>query len=164
MTSIERTVTAIVAMNKDRVIGKDGGIPWHYSEDQKRFKRETIDSTIIMGRKTWESIGSKPLPRRRNIVISSRNITEVESYNSIEEALKHANGEIWIIGGGQIYLASLDYCNAIDITWIPEKVEGEGLIKFPPLDESNWQSGEVMINEIDNRISHQLFSRIDTGD
>lgn len=155
-----KTITAIVAMTEDRVIGKDGGLPWRYPVDLKRFKSKTLDSAIIMGRKTWESIGSKPLPRRRNIVISSRNITEVESYNSIEDALKQVDGEVWIIGGGQIYQASLDYCDAIDITWIPETVDGEGLVKFPLLDESTWQGGDIIINENDCRLSHQVFMRV----
>ncbi len=149
-------------MTKDRVIGKDGDIPWHYSEDLKRFKRKTIDSTIIMGRKTWESIGSKPLPRRRNIVISSRKLKDVECCSSIESALENVEDKVWIIGGGQIYQASLDYCDAVDITWIPETIEGEGIVKFPELDHSQWQAGEVVVNEFDDRLHHQLFSRIAT--
>jgi len=157
-----KTITAIAAMTKDRVIGKDGDLPWHYAEDLKRFKRKTIDSTIIMGRKTWESIGSKPLPRRRNIVISSREIEGVECYDSPETALGNSENDIWVIGGGQIFQATLEWSHAVDITWIPETIEGEGLIKFPPLDKSNWLAGEIKINENDSRLSHQLFTRIVT--
>ena len=157
----QKTITAIVAMNKDRVIGKDGGLPWHYSEDLKRFKRKTIDSTIIMGRKTWESIGSKPLPRRRNIVISSKELNDIECYSSIERTLEQLEGEIWIIGGGQIYQSALKFCHAVDVTWIPETIEGEGLVKFPPLHESTWLAGGIEINEQDGRLSHQLFTRMD---
>ena len=152
-------ISAIVAMTKDRIIGKDGDIPWHYSEDLKRFKRLTVGSIIIMGRKTWESIGSKPLPRRRNIVISRTTLTDIESYNSVEDALKNVKGSVWIIGGGQIYQSAIEFCQTIDVTWIPEKVEGEGLVKFPQLHESNWIAGEIEINENDRRLSHQLFTR-----
>ena len=159
MTSIQKTVTAIVAMTNDRVIGKDGDIPWHYPEDQKRFKRITIDSTIVMGRKTWESIGSKPLPRRRNIIISSRQLENIECYASIERTLEQLEGSIWVIGGGQIYREALKFCDAIDVTWIPETVEGEGLIKFPELDDANWQAQELITNEFDPRLTHQLFIR-----
>ncbi len=146
-------------MTNDRVIGKDGGLPWRYSEDLKRFKRKTIDSTIIMGRKTWESIGSKPLPRRRNIVISSRQFENIECYTSIETALEQLEGQIWIIGGGLIYQATLKFCHAVDVTWIPETVEGQGLVKFPELNESTWQAKELITNEFDQRLTHQLFVR-----
>ncbi len=159
MNQPKRTITAIVGMTKDRVIGKGGALPWRYSEDLKRFKRKTLDSTIIMGRKTWESIGSKPLPRRRNIVISSRVLTDIECYSSIERVLEQLDGQIWIIGGGQIYRTALNYCDAVDVTWIPEKIQGEGLVKFPVLDESQWQPQESVVNEFDPRLIHQLFVR-----
>ena len=158
--SESNSIIAIVAMNKDRVIGKDGGLPWHFSEDLKRFKRKTIDSTIIMGRKTFESIGSKPLPRRRNIVISSNKVRDAECYTSIKNALSHVNGVIWIIGGGQIYNSSLKYCNAVDVTWIPVVINGENLVKFAPLDPAHWHYGDLVVNNNDPRLTHQLFTRI----
>ncbi|MEM7196294.1 MAG: dihydrofolate reductase, partial [Pseudomonadota bacterium] len=80
-------VGALVAMNADRIIGLDGTIPWHHSEDLKRFKRLTTGTVIIMGRLTWESIGSKPLPERKNIVISRSQVDSVECYTSVESAL-----------------------------------------------------------------------------
>ena len=146
-------------MNQERIIGKDGGLPWHYSEDLKRFKRKTIDATVIMGRKTWESIGSKPLPRRRNIVISRKPVANVESYTSIKTAINQVDGDIWIIGGGQIYNSSLEYCNAVDVTWIEVKVDGENLVRFTDLDAEFWDAGEKIVNEDDARLVHQLFTR-----
>ena len=81
-------IGAIVAISANGVIGKDGDLPWHYSEDLKRFKQLTLDSTIIMGRNTWDSLPRKPLPKRRNIVITRRGVEGVENYSSIEEALE----------------------------------------------------------------------------
>jgi len=157
--STSKPITAIVAMNHDRVIGKNGDLPWHYSEDLKRFKRKTIDATVIMGRRTWESIGSKPLPRRRNIVISTNPVTNAECYTSIETAIDQIDDDIWIIGGGLIYNSALKYCDAVDVTWVPEKIEGENLVRFAELDPDLWQAGELVVNENDPRLTHQLFTR-----
>ena len=65
-------------------IGKNGKLPWHISEDLQNFKKLTLESTILMGRKTWESLPIKPLPKRRNIVLSSKKVADVECYTSIE--------------------------------------------------------------------------------
>lgn len=157
--STSKPIAAIVAMNQDRIIGKDGGLPWHYPEDLKRFKRKTIDGTIIMGRKTWESIGSKPLPGRRNIVISRNPLANVECYNSIERAIDQVDGGIWIIGGGLIYNSALKFCDAVDVTWVPEKIEGENLVRFADLEPDLWHAGEIIANEYDSRLMHQLFTR-----
>ena len=77
---------AIVAMTRDNVIGLDGGLPWHYSENLKRFKRRTMGYAVVLGRVTWESIGRKALPGRRNIVISRSAVPGVECYHGIEIA------------------------------------------------------------------------------
>ena len=69
-------------------IGKDGRLPWHISEDLKNFKQITLGSTIIMGRKTWDSLPFKPLPKRRNIVLSSSNISNIEVYHNIEDCIR----------------------------------------------------------------------------
>ena len=156
---MSNSITAIVAMNQDRVIGKDGGLPWHFSEDLKRFKRKTLDATIIMGRKTWQSIGSKPLPGRRNIVLSRHTVANAESYTSIERALAEIDDDIWIIGGGQIYDSALEFCDTVDVTWIPLDVEGENLVRFAELDPDLWHAGEPIVNEYDARLIHQVFTR-----
>lgn len=152
-------ITALVAMTKDRVIGRDGGLPWHYPEDLKRFKHLTLGSTVIMGRKTWESIGCKPLPQRRNIVISRNPVANAECYTSVAQALAVCDSPIWIIGGGEIYTASLDVCTAIDVTWVPDHIEGETLVRFPELDTHVWQAGQIIADEFDARLGHQLFTR-----
>ena len=76
-------------MNEDRVIGRDGTLPWHYSQDLKRFKRLTTGSTIIMGRNTYESIGSKPLPNRDNRVVTRSRFENVACFSSVDDALDH---------------------------------------------------------------------------
>ncbi|CAI8038326.1 Dihydrofolate reductase [Geodia barretti] len=88
-------------MTEDGVIGLGGTLPWHYSADLKRFKRVTLNSTIIMGRKTWDSLPIQPLPERQNIVITRNKSLEVEHYSSLAQAIQVARYErIWFIGGG----------------------------------------------------------------
>ena len=98
----------LVAVSPEGIIGKDNTIPWHYSTDLKRFKRLTISNTIIMGRKTWESLPIKPLPERRNIVITRSSIEGVECFRSIDDALQTCEGDIWFIGGAGIYEEAME--------------------------------------------------------
>ena len=77
----------LVAVSPEGIIGKDNSIPWHYSADLKRFKRLTLGKTVIMGRRTWESLPVKPLPDRRNIVITQSSLEDVECFQSIDNAL-----------------------------------------------------------------------------
>ncbi|MEE9446775.1 MAG: dihydrofolate reductase [Arenicellales bacterium] len=161
-----RIIGAIAAMNKDRIIGLNNAIPWHYSEDFKRFKRVTLNSTIIMGRKTWESLGKKALPKRRNIVISRSKVADIESYTSINEALNQieADEPIWFIGGGQIYQAALGYCNLLDITTVSDDVETTDAIFFPEIDADIWQAQPSEPLTADPRLSVQRFTRIPTAE
>ncbi len=94
----------IAALNKKRVIGHNGKLPWHISEDLKRFKRLTIGHAVLMGRKTFESMG-KPLPDRRNVVLSSKKIPGVETYSTVAAALGALKDQekIFMIGGGKIF-------------------------------------------------------------
>lgn len=121
----------IAAIGKNRVIGSGGKLPWHVSEDLKRFKRLTTGHTVLMGRKTFESIG-KPLVNRRNVVISSKPIPNVETYPSIEAALKAlANEEaVFVVGGGKIYSQLLAKADELYLTLVETTVEGDTF--FPP--------------------------------
>ena len=92
----------LVAVSPEGVIGKDNSIPWHYSADLKRFKRLTVDNTVIMGRNTWESLPVKPLPNRRNIVITRYDIDGIDCFRSIDDALQSCEGNVWFIGGSGI--------------------------------------------------------------
>ncbi|WP_423905938.1 dihydrofolate reductase [Candidatus Spongiihabitans sp.] len=142
---------AIAAMTRENVIGLGGKIPWHYSEDLKRFKRVTLDCTIIMGRLTWESIGCRPLPRRRNIVIGQNPTNNnpvntdpanhVEHFRSIERAIDACAGEnVWIIGGGQIYSAIFSWLRLLDITYVPDVIQSPNATRFPDIDPNQWQT------------------------
>ena len=116
----------IAAIARNRVIGKDGKLPWHISEDLKRFKKLTTGHVILMGRRTFESMG-RQLPNRRHVVITSRSIPSVETYRSIPEALNAlANEEkIFVIGGGQIYAELLDRADELFLTMVDEEVDGD---------------------------------------
>lgn len=136
-----KKISIIVAMSKNRVIGVKNSLPWHISEDLKRFKRLTTGYPIIMGRKTFESIG-KPLPERRNIVISRNQnlkVQDVEVVKSIEDALKICSSEnlIYIIGGEQIYNLAMPYANNIHLTEVNKEVEGDAF--FPEFDKNEWK-------------------------
>lgn len=134
-------VSMIVAMSENRVIGKDGGLPWHLPEDLKRFKKITMGHPIIMGRKTYESIG-RALPGRRNIVISRNSnlqIDGVETTSSLGEALDlvKSEKEVFIIGGAQIYEASLSQADRIYLTEVHQQIHGDAY--FPEINSSQFQ-------------------------
>ena len=154
---------AFVAMTRDRVIGVDGGLPWHYSEDLKRFKARTMGCVMVMGRKTWESIGSKPLPGRRNIVVSRRPVDGAECYISPRAALDACAGEdTWVIGGGQIYRETLDWVEVLDVTWVPDIIDDPDAVRFPEIDPDTWE--ETHREPVgDNGLINVIYRRIDTG-
>ena len=155
------TIGMIAALSPDRVIGRDGDIPWHYPADLKRFKRVTLGSTIIMGRRTWESIGCRALPRRRNLVISRTPRDEVETFASLEAALATCEGEVWLVGGAAIYAAGLAVADVIDITWVPDHVPIEGSIRFPEIDEAIFDAGARTPHPENPRLELQRYSRRD---
>ncbi len=135
-------ISAIVAVAKNNVIGRDNDIPWYLPSDLKYFKKMTLDHHIIMGRKSFESIG-RPLPKRTNIIIT-RNPFFIASNclvtNSVEEALAIAqdNGETeaFIIGGAQIYDLSKQYWDRLYLTEVDLEVEGD--VRFPDFDMTEW--------------------------
>ncbi len=132
-------IKMIAAVSQNMVIGKNNTLPWskHYSEDLKHFKQMTANCNIIMGRNTFESIGSKPLPNRRNIVISSKQL-EIESYPSLLEAIESLKGspleDTWLIGGSSIYKEGMKYAQEIHLTRIPEHIDGDNLVYFPEIE------------------------------
>jgi dihydrofolate reductase len=121
----------IAAIGPNRVIGRAGNLPWHISEDLKRFKRLTTGSTVLMGRKTWESLAG-PLPHRRNIILSSSSLPGVECYPALGDALTALEREerVFVIGGGQIYAETIDVADELFLTLVHHSVEGDTL--FPP--------------------------------
>ncbi len=129
-------INIIVAYSKNRVIGKDNKLIWNLPEDLKRFKKLTTGKTVIMGRKTFESIG-KALPNRENIVITRNEYYIAEGCKialSLDEAISLSTNEIFIIGGSQIYNKALDFANRIYATVIDQEFDGDSF--FPYIDDS----------------------------
>lgn len=140
----------IVAVDKNFAIGKNGDIPWHISADMKYFRSVTSEKSIIMGRKTLESFpGSKPLPKRKNIVLSRDKDLKIEGavvVNSIKEAITEAGNDSFVIGGGEIYKMFLPYVEYAYITKINAEFDADTYMVN--LDnEENWKlfkKGEVL--------------------
>ena len=148
----------LVAVSPEGIIGKDNSIPWHYSVDLKRFKRLTLGKTVIMGRRTWESLPVKPLPDRRNIVITRTSLDDVECFSSIDDALATCEGDVWFIGGAGIYQEALGKADIIDMTLVPDNVSGEGCVGFPKIGDE-WDAGPVEELETDGNLKHQTYTR-----
>jgi len=131
-------VVIIAAVAENGVIGDAGTIPWHISDDLKRFKRLTMGHPIIMGRKTFASLG-KPLPGRRNVVLTrGAPLLGVECFASLDAALK-ACGEatVFIIGGAEIYRLALPLADTLLLTHVHRQVAGD--TKFPDYDHAQWR-------------------------
>tara|TARA_B100000768_G_C11248679_1_gene362999 strand:- start:233 stop:715 length:483 start_codon:yes stop_codon:yes gene_type:complete len=131
-------ISIIVAMSKNRVIGKDNNMPWHLSDDLKNFKKITMDKTIIMGRLTYNSIG-KPLPRRNNIVLSrSLEDSKVTIFGSLDKALNESRNEeeVFIIGGADLYSQTMNIATKLYLTTIRDEISGDKY--FPDFDISKW--------------------------
>ncbi len=128
---------AIAAMAKNRVIGQGGQIPWRIADELRWFKQVTTGHTVLMGRKTWESLG-RPLPNRRNIVITRGEAPQgaevVRDLDALEPgALAGPGQDVYVIGGGEIYARLLPKCEELILTLIPREVEGD--VFFPPFEE-----------------------------
>jgi dihydrofolate reductase len=133
---------AIAAMSRNRVIGVEGRIPWHISEDLKFFKRTTLGHIIVMGRKTYDSLG-KPLPGRENWVVSREaEIPSVRVLRSFEAVEEPSDGRrLYLIGGAQLYAAVLPRCSELLLTRVDREVEGD---TFFPDFENHFDAGEVL--------------------
>ena len=137
-------ISIVVAISENNAIGKDNQLLWHLPADLKHFKNITTGHTIIMGRKTYDSIG-KPLPNRRNIIITRQkdlNLEGVEVVNSLEEALSLSKDEeeVFIIGGAEIYKQSIAVSHRIYLTRIHQEFEADAF--FPELDDESWKEVE----------------------
>jgi dihydrofolate reductase len=121
-------------MSRNRVIGKEGKIPWHIPEDFKWFKKTTLGQSVLMGRKTYESMG-RALPNRRNLVVTrGPDIPGVEIVRDLEAFQpEDYPGDVWVIGGGEIYRQMLPRCESIYLSIIPRIVEGDAF--FPEFED-----------------------------
>lgn len=136
-------VTIIVAMDRRRAIGKGGNIPWKLTTDLRNFRKETLGQTVVMGRKTYESLPEKfrPLPGRENWILSRRgdySIPNVRIFQNIDDVLFAARGrEIYVAGGAEVYKLFLPHASRLVVTHVDTVVEGADTF-FPPLPGRNW--------------------------
>jgi dihydrofolate reductase len=158
---VTNSVAIVAAVSENYVIGKNGTIPWKNSEDLQFFKMITTDHAVIMGRKTFESIG-KPLPNRRNIVVSAKSYTVIpgaEVYPSLIEAIvaaKQTDAEPRIIGGEQIYRQAISIASKLYITWIKENIK-DGDAKFPGICSLDFPQKEILTEN--NKAIYCIYSR-----
>jgi dihydrofolate reductase len=132
------SLTLIAAMDRNRAIGKGGRLPWHLPDDLRRFKALTLGHTVLMGRKTFESIG-RPLPGRRNVVLTRNpnfQVEGVEVVSTLEAGL--AGGEIMVIGGGEVYTLALPLARRMWLTLVDTEIIGADTF-FPEFDPSLWR-------------------------
>jgi len=146
-------ITLIVAVSDNDVIGRDNALPWHLPEDLKRFKRLTMGKPMIMGRRTFESIG-KPLPGRRNIVVTrdaNYRREGVEVVHGADEAVAATAdaAEIMVIGGSELFRLFLPRAGRVHLTRVHAHVEGD--VKWQGLDNGTWEVIESTRHEADER-------------
>ncbi len=139
----QRTLTAIAAFARNRVIGRDNGMAWNLPEDSARFKKVTMGGVLITGRRTHESIGF-PLPGRVTLVVTrdpSYTDERVRIVHSVAEALEalhdYPDRRWWVSGGGEIYRLFWDHLTDLDVTEVHEEPEGD--VKFPEIDPAVWR-------------------------
>ena len=157
-------ISIIVAIARDNAIGRKNSLLWHISEDLKYFKKVTLGHPVIMGRKTFESIG-RPLPGRKNIVVSkSGNISNpsVEAAEDLEELLKSLRRkrkeEYFVIGGASIYAKAMQYAHRLYVTKIYAKADDADAF-FPQIDERLWETLEEspVLHDEENNIDFQFI-------
>lgn len=136
-------ISAIFAISENNVIGKENGLPWHLPADLRYFKKTTLNHPVIMGRKSYESIG-RPLPKRTNIIVTRNKAFKAENVrvaHSLPEAFLIAGelqaDEVFVIGGADLYLSAMPYCDRIYLTLVHAQVEGDTYMEQPDL--SDWK-------------------------
>lgn len=150
----------IAAHDPNLVIGKDGGLPWHYPEDLKHFKNITMGGTILMGRGVFEELNEIPLPGRKNIVLStSRTYKNVDTFDSLDSALDSIKDDVvFVIGGGTVYRQTIDKADKLIITEIHKEFDGDTF--FPEYrNQIGKQWKEVKRDDRDN-LSFVEYERI----
>ncbi|GGU31011.1 dihydrofolate reductase [Lentzea flava] len=134
----------IWAQAPNGVIGRDNAIPWHIPEDLKHFREITAGAAVLMGRLTWESLPPRfrPLPGRRNLVLSRTPQEGAETFDSLEKALADVSGDLWVMGGSAVYAATLPLADRIEVTEVREPFEGDTYapkIDREPVSVGKWQ-------------------------
>ena len=153
-------ITIIAAIGKNNELGKDNQLQWHLPVDLKHCKNLTSGHPIIMGRKTYESIG-KPLPNRTNIVVSRKENWFEEGIlivPSLKDAIKHAkkiNENIFIIGGGEIYRNTIDMADRLEITQVNHQTDAD--VFFPKIDENTWIKTDEIHHPKDENHAYDFY-------
>jgi len=157
-------ITLIAAMSRDRVIGRKGDMPWRLPADLKHFKAVTLGHPVIMGRRTFDSIG-RALPGRRNIVVS-RSVPDLPEgvllASGLEEALAACSDvdRVMVIGGGEIYRQSLALAQCLELTLIDADIDGD--TRFPEFDLRDWELRRMQSRPADDRNAYPMqFLRLD---
>jgi dihydrofolate reductase len=166
-------ISLVVAMSRNRVIGRDNRLPWRMPADMRHFKRLTMDHAVIMGRKTFESLPVKPLPGRTSIVITRRRDYPTDGAmvaSDLNEALaiatdmdrsRHHKGEVFVLGGAEIFALALSAADRIHMTLIDVDIEGH--THFPVLDASQWMLTQDEPHAADDQHPHpwrfQVYER-----
>lgn len=150
-------IAMIAAMADDRVIGINNSLPWKLPNDMKWFRQKTMGKPIVMGRKTFESFGAKPLPGRTNIIISRDQSYQAEDcivVHSIEDAIKAVGNveEVMVIGGASFYEQMLPKADRLYLTFVHTQVDGDAW--FPGWNETDWQEVERMNHDADEKNPH----------
>ncbi len=173
----------IVAMSSNRIIGINNQLPWKLSADMAWFKKNTLNKSILLGRKTWESLPIRPLPGRKHIIlsnnknyqalsISGEKVEGISLVTSVEEAIEKAKGlitaeqdELMVIGGATIYQLMLPYCDRLYITQVTGDFEGDAW--FPEFDTTQWQDDYFEPHKADDKnqfdFSFIIKNRISLG-
>ena len=169
---LKNPIFCIVAMNENRIIGDGKNLLWHLPGDLKRLKKMTMGSPLIMGRKTWDSIG-RPLPGRANIVLTNSVSWRADGaivVNSFKDAIVKADEwidhnmqinknivqkKIFLFGGAEIYKIGLEYCDNIEMTKVKFKLENG--VKFPKLNESDWKKIKLEHNFATNDVPEHTY-------
>ncbi len=160
--STHQRISLVVGMANNNVIGINNTLPWHIPEDLKHFKSVTLGKPIIMGRKTWESLPFKPLPGRRNLVISRQPdyigaaTAHTESHASLSAALAACDeAEVCVIGGAQIYAQAMAVATDLHVTQIDLSIEGDAF--FPAIDPALWQEVSREAHVSDDGIAYAFI-------
>jgi dihydrofolate reductase len=148
-------IAIVVAHAANRVIGRDGALPWRLPSDLRRFRELTSGHTVLMGRRTYESLPDafRPLPDRRNLVLSSDRgyrPAGAEVFDSLEEALGACDGDCFVIGGEVTYRDALPLCERLYATEIDVELEGDAF--FPALEDGEWRLVEDAGRQVENEL------------
>jgi len=163
-------ISLIAAVTKNGIIGKDNDMPWSLPADLKYFKEKTQNKIVIMGRRTWESIGERPLPNRMNVIITSipekvntkfQNVgsvlTLMDALAEVARAEKESGKEqeVFIIGGGQLYKEAIKIADKLYITEIQAEIDGD--IKFPKIDKNIFKETDSLSYKKDDKNDYDMI-------